>query len=299
MYKLKKHHTIYKMSANNSPALQVPSGSAIVFDTCDCFEDQISEEDSDFSGIDWNHINPATGPLYVEGAQPGDLLLIHIDNIEVATTGVMTTGPRLGVFGEELERNYLKHISVDNGHLRFSENITLPVRPMVGVIGTAPADGESVPCGTPGKHGGNMDCRRITTGSTLVLPVSVSGALLAIGDLHATMGDGEVAVCGVEISGSVTVRVEVLKGKSWSVPMLFDSERIVTIASAQTLDEASAIAAGNMVEWLTSECQMAKEDAIFLLSAVADVRICQMVDPLRTARVELPRSSLASYSLPL
>ena len=279
---------IYAMSRDHRPVLTVPDGARLVFQTCDCFEDQIQGESQDFGELDWNRINPATGPVYVEGAEPGDLLVVRIERIELADHGVMTTGPKLGVLGDELTQNVIRMIPIRDGKAVFSTILEIPLNPMIGVIGTAPA-GAAVPCGTPGAHGGNMDCKRITEGAQLILPVSVPGALLALGDLHAAMADGEVAVCGVEIAGSVTVRLQVLKGKRWPAPMIVNDDAVITIASEKQLDDAAVKAVKNMVRWLETECGMDTAEATFLLSIAGDLRVCQVVDPLKTARVELPR----------
>ncbi|WP_051343954.1 acetamidase/formamidase family protein [Alicyclobacillus herbarius] len=279
------------MAADNPPALRVADGSTVEIATCDCFEDQITHEGQDFGTLDWERINPATGPIYVEGAEPGDLLVVHIKDIRVADRGVMTTGPNLGVFGDELSQNVIRMVPIVNGEAVFSERVRLPLRPMIGVIGTAPAT-DRVPCGTPGDHGGNMDCTRITTGARLILPVNVPGALFALGDLHAAMGDGEVAVCGIEIAGTVKVQLHVLKGRTWPVPMLVNDDTVMTIASAQLLDEAATLATKRMAHWLAQEFSLDLAEAALLLSATGQLRVCQVVDPLKTARMEVPRGVL-------
>jgi len=284
---LDKEHLIYAMSKNHAPVLRVPDGSIVTIQTCDCFENQIRTE-SDFAGVDWDHINPATGPIYVEGADAGDLLAVHIKKIELADSGVMTTGPKMGVLGDVLTENVVRMIPIRDGKAIFSEDLHLPLRPMVGVIGTAPAHAD-IPNGTPGDHGGNMDCTRITDGAWLILPVNVPGALFALGDLHASMGDGEVAVCGIEIAGAVTVEFRVLKGKPWKAPMIIQDDFVITIAAEQDLDSASVKAVKHMVHFLETECGMENGEAILLMSAASDLRVCQVVDPLITARVELPR----------
>lgn len=279
---------VYAMSPSNQPVLRVHSGDEVVIDTYDCFENQIQNATQDFGQLDWERINPATGPIYVEEAQPGDLLAVHIRKIEIGDRGVMTTGPDLGVSGDELTENVIRMIPIQDGKAVFSETIAIPLNTMIGVIGTAPAE-RDVPCGTPGDHGGNMDCKRITEGATLVLPVNVPGALFALGDLHAAMGDGEVAVCGIEIEGAVTVQLEVLKGVQWPVPLVVNSDMVMTIASEPTLDDAATRAVKNMVSFLETECGMEKAEATFLLSVAGDLRVCQVVDPKKTARYELPR----------
>lgn len=287
MEKVSKQHLIYAMSASNEPVLKVKPGTAVLFETCDCFEDQITSEDTPFDALDWDKINPATGPVYVEGAEPGDILAVRIDKIAIKDKGVMMTGPDLGVLGGELKQNTIKIIPIENEHAMLSSTLQIPVNKMIGVIGTAPAEG-AVSCGTPDSHGGNMDCKEITEGAVLLLPVNVAGALLALGDLHAAMADGEAAVCGVEVAGEVLVRLDLIKGKKWPLPMIVNDTHIMTLSSKETLDEASNQAVINMVDFLDTETGMDRDEAIFLLSLAGNLKICQVVDPNKTARVELP-----------
>jgi amidase len=215
------------------------------------------------------------------------MLAVQIQKIELGEQGVMVTGPNLGVMGFEFTQNAIQMIPLREGKAILSEELQIPINPMIGVIGTAPA-GESISCGTPGDHGGNMDCKQIREGSTLFLPVNVPGALFSLGDLHAAMADGEVAVCGVEIAGKVIVKLDVIKGERWPLPMVINKEYIITIASEKELDKAADHAVVNMVTFLHEQVGLEKQKATFLLSAAADLRICQVVDPLKTARVELP-----------
>ncbi|EOP10813.1 amidase [Bacillus cereus B5-2] len=230
MYRIHKEHSIYAMSPENKPCMEVEIGSRLVFETYDCFENQIDSEDVVFQELDWNRINPATGPVYINGAEPGDILVVTIEKIKIAEQGVLTTGPNLGVMGEELHENTVKIVPIHNEHVLFSNELQIPINPMIGVIGTAPKE-ESISCGTPHDHGGNMDCKEIREGTTLLLPVNVPGALLALGDLHAAMGDGEIGVSGVEVAGEVTVTVQIIKGKKWPLPMAIQKEKVMTIAS--------------------------------------------------------------------
>jgi len=290
MYRVPKK-LIYNMSATHKPVLSVPSGSTLLFETCDCFEDQITSEQTPFQALDWTRINPATGPVFIEGADPGDMLEVKIDKIVIRDHGVMVTGPDMGVLGDELTENSIRIIPIRQDKAFFTENVELPLNPMIGVIGTAPAS-EAISCGTPGNHGGNMDCKVIGEGATLYLPVNVPGGLLALGDLHAAMGDGEVSVCGVEVSGEVTLSVTVIKGKQWQLPFLKNSKAIYMIASEKSLDEATIRATKNMVHFLVNECALNNYDAITLLSIAGNIQICQIVDPLKTVRMELPLSVL-------
>jgi amidase len=289
-----KENAVLKMSPNNPPIKKVKPGSTVIFETYDCFSNQIQREDQPFSSVGWDKINPATGPLFVEGAGPGDILKVEILDIKIDSKGVMTTAPRLGVLGDIVTGETTKVIPIREGKAIFNEKIHIPIKPMIGVIGTAPADVE-IPTGTPGAHGGNMDCKKIIKGSVLYLPVNVSGALLSMGDLHAVMADGEIVICGLEIPGEVTVKVDVVKGKVLPLPLLVSEERLITIASAETLDEAAKQATVNMHQFLVHQLGLDIDEAGMLLSLVGDLRICQVVDPLMTARMELPQWILDQY----
>ncbi|MCF8565058.1 acetamidase/formamidase family protein [Alicyclobacillus tolerans] len=282
-----KESIVYAMSPDNAPVKTVKDGDTAVFITYDCFENQILSEQQDFGGLNWERINPATGPVFVEGAEPGDLLVVHIQKIQLADHGVMTTGPDLGVMGKSLDKNTIRMVPVKDGKAIF-QDFELPINPMIGVIGNAPADA-SVPCGTPGQHGGNMDCKRITEGAYLILPVNVPGALFGLGDVHAAMGDGEVGVCGVEIAAEVTVSFKVLKGKQWPAPMVIDAERVIAIASEEDLDGAAESAVYNMAKFLELEFGMDKSESALFLTVAGQLAICQVVDPKKTVRMEIPR----------
>lgn len=300
MYRIGRNQIVYAMSAANQPVLQVEDGARIVFETCDCFEDQIKSADTSFEALDWNRINPATGPVYVKGAQPGDILQVKIEQMKIADYGVMMTGPDLGMLGDRLKENVIRLIPIQNGKGVYEGKVRIPLKPMIGVIGTAPA-GEPIACGTPGRHGGNMDCTVIGEGATLYLPVNVPGALLAMGDLHAVMGDGEVSVCGLEVQGEVTVTVSVLKGRNLPLPLVKTASSVYAIASAQSLDEAVLDVTRNLVGLLTAGNNGAlnEYDAINLLSLTGNLQICQVVDPLKTVRYELKLEYLRQLGIVL
>ena len=160
---------------------------------------------------------------------------------------------------------------------------------MIGCIGTAPEEG-SVLTTRPGTHGGNMDNAKITAGSTLLLPVYHDGALLSLGDLHAAMGDGEVTGCGVEIFGVVTIRVNVIKNIKMQLPAVITDDVFMTIASAKTLDEASETAVKMMLDTLVYLADFSENDAWKIVGIIGNIRICQIVNALKTVRCEVPLS---------
>jgi amidase len=287
---ISKDKRVFGMSRTASPVGRIQPGTAIHLQTADCFSDQVQGPNDVTSGIDWDSVNPATGPIYVEGAKPGDVLAVHIEHIEVADHGVMCTGGGWGVLGDRIDQLSWRFLTIWDREAQWEGGPSFPIRPMIGVIGVAPA-GEDVPCGTPGHHGGNMDTRLIAEGATIYLPVAVPGALLAAGDLHAAMGDGEVAVTGVEVGGSVTLEVSLRTDIALNDPLLENDDLVATIASAETLDEAGKMATEAMADLLHTRLGLGLADAVMLMSAVGNLQISQMVDPLRTVRFEMPKSA--------
>lgn len=291
-------NSIYAFSKEHKPIKKVPSGSQITIETYDCFQNQIRTNDTTINSVDWNEINPATGPIYVESAQPGDILSVRIDKIELANEGVMTVGPGLGVLGHRLETFEAKMIPIRDNKAVFNEKVHIPLNPMIGVIGVAPA-GEPVSCGTPGPHGGNMDTKLITEGVTIYFPVFAEGALFALGDLHAAMGDGEIGVSGIEIPAKVTATLKVIKGHTLKNPFLLSEDGAATIASAPTLDEAAKTAVEEMVDILLPHTDLTLNHLTMLMSAVGQSQISQIVDPLLTARFFVPKWILEAYEVKL
>ncbi|WP_173918163.1 acetamidase/formamidase family protein [Halobacillus sp. Marseille-Q1614] len=289
-------HFVYAMDKENKPAVTVQSGEQIVVDTYDCFENQIKSETTPIDAIDWNRINPATGPVYVEGAEPGDVLKVHIDDIELGERGVMVTGPQLGVMGHRMTEFQAKIIPIQDDQAIFNEKLALPLNPMIGVIGVAP-EGEGINCGTPGAHGGNMDTKLITTGAALYFPVYQKGALFSLGDLHAAMGDGEISVSGIEIPAKVTATLDVIKGQPIEYPFLQNEEGLAVLVSKKTLDEAADTAVELMIDYLQPKTDLSLSEITMLMSAVGQVEVSQVVDPLKTARFFVPKIVLDAYHI--
>lgn len=279
---------VFALGDNKDSAIHVKQGEVVEFVTRDCFNNQITSEDYVMDFLDWDHINPATGPVYVEGAQAGDVLKVEILDIELERMGTMCCLPENGVLGNDITKSQIKKIPVQDGYALFNE-FRLPLNPMIGVIGVAPA-GESIPCGTPGKHGGNMDNTKIAKGSVLYLPVFHDGAYFACGDVHACMGDGEIMVSGVEIPAKVSVRLSVLKGVTIDNPRLEDVKYIYTIASSENLEEAVYDATKAMCEILEKNLGYTLNEAGMLMSACGNLQFCQVVDPERTVRMAVPKT---------
>ena len=189
------------------------------------------------------------------------------------------------------------YLNVANGKMLLGEHLSYPVSPMIGTIGTAPKEGHILTT-LSGLHGGNMDCTQIKPGSIVYLPVFHDGGLLALGDVHASMGDGEAVGCGVEIASTVTLRVYIVRGEEFPLPFVMCDDKIITIASADTLDEAVVQATKNMIDYLVSSRQHTLEHAWNVLAIAGHIRICQFANKLKTARCELPFSLTGSMQQP-
>lgn len=289
MIELSDDKVLYAFDKEAQPALRVPSGETVRIHTKDCFGNQLRSASDTIDNIDWSAINPATGPVYVEGAVAGGALKVKIENIEFDTQAAVCTGAEEGVCGDRFDKWSLELCPVTEEGVVWNDKITLPLRPMIGVIGVAPA-GEPVNCGTPGSHGGNMDNTAIATGATLYFPVSTDGALFGCGDMHAVMGDGEVGVSGAEAAGYATVTLTALPDLKIKNPIMENSTHFITIASAETLDKAVDIAVHDMLDILHEHIGVAEDQLTMLLSLAGDLRVCQVVDPEKSVRFEMPKN---------
>ena len=298
MIELDDSKTLFSFDKDLKPVLKVPSGETVRIRTKDCFGNQLQGPEDQLSEIDWEAINPATGPIYVEGAVAGGTLKVHIDNIELDAQTSSCTGKDEGVCGDRFSDWATHFCKVVDGKVVWDERLSIPVAPMIGVIGVAP-EGEPVNCGTPGKHGGNMDNTAIAAGATLYFPVAVDGALFGCGDMHAVMGDGEVSVSGAEVAGYATVTLTALPELSVPNPLIENETHFGIIVSVESLDKAAELAVQQMVDLLASRTNESEADLVMLLSLVADVRVCQMVDPEKTVRFMVPKYVLDAIGFSL
>ena len=285
---------IYSFTYDMEPVETVSPGEVFKVETNDCFYQQIEREDQIITEIDYDRINPATGPIYVEGAEPGDILKIKILDIAVAEKGVSGTVPNEGALGDQVTRPTIRIINIEDGYAVL-EGIKVPIDPMIGVIGVAPKEEYGkLPTEMPWKHGGNMDTKDIKKGSTLYLPVYQKGALLALGDCHAAMGDGEICFTGLEVPAVVTLEVDLIKGKTIEWPLVETDEYTAVIASGNTLDEALYLAASEAVKHLKNGLNLTWEDAYILAGLAVDMKISQVVDPKKTVRAAIPKQIIAT-----
>ena len=273
MKRLSREQTTQAYCRFDRPALEVAPGETVEVETPDAFggafrtgADLVAER---FGQLTY----PLTGPLYISGAEPGDTLAVRVEAFELAERGVVLFGGGGAVLRDWMPGYGGRFVEVRDGYVRWDDRLRIPIRPMIGKIGTAPAL-ECIRSSTPGRHGGNMDCPFLTVGSTIVLPVEVPGALLAVGDVHAAMGDCEVGGTGVEIEARLRLTIELRKGRPRAMtwPRIETADAILTLAAGRPLDEALYLATREMILWLEEEYGLDRADAYPLLSLAGHAR---------------------------
>lgn len=287
----------------HAPVLHIRPGDTVVTTTIDA-------GGSDMHGVQVaERPNPQTGPFYIEGAEPGDTLIVHFDRLapnreigwarpllapNVVEPEVAATIPWL-----ERQRVYVEW-RIDNaaGTASLVEpegklgDFTLPLEPMVGCFGVAAAGGQAISTATSGPHGGNMDYRGFKTGATVYLPVFEPGALFFVGDGHAIQGDGEITGTGIEVSFEVQFAVDLRKGGGLAWPRGENERYIFTVGNARPLDQAVQHATSEMLRWLQADYGLSVHEASLVIGYCVEYDLGNMYDPAYTMVCKIPKRVL-------
>jgi acetamidase/formamidase len=268
------------------PVLRVDPGTEVTLELQDASGGQITpaSEAEAVGRLDLGKVNPCTGPVSVEGLEPGEGLVVTI--LDVSTASWAWTGniPGFGLLADDFPDAHLWISKVEGGRLETPVGVDLDVRPMIGTIGVAPATAGPHPILVPAENGGNMDIRQMGSGSELHLPVLVPDALFSAGDTHVLQGDGEVCGTGAETGATITVRLDRAESPHQGEPwMIYDQPVVDTRFAATTgigpdLFKAAMEATRRGVELVVSRTGIAPIDAYLLLSLVGDLRISEIVD---------------------
>ncbi len=266
---------IYEFSRHNEPRARVAPGQQLLVESEDALSGQIRipGDVRDKSKMPWS--NPVAGPICVEGAEPGDALAVRIDDIRPrdGQCATYTGHPRLLTewLGDDVPPG--AHVCpIRDGRIHWSDEITIPLAPMLGCIGTSPAWG--VPSSVPaGPHGGNMDIIETAPGATVVLPVFVEGALLYLGDAHAAMGHGELSATGLEMAAETTITIELRKNLPLPGPRIEAPDEIMTVATGAPMEHAVAEAYARLIQWLESDYGWNRWKAYDLLTHVGRISV--------------------------
>ncbi|HYX70729.1 MAG TPA: acetamidase/formamidase family protein [Terriglobales bacterium] len=279
--------------ATAPPVARLKPGDILETNTVDCFGNAIKKPGDTLSMAPGD--NPLTGPFYVEGAEPGDTLVVRILDLEVdGDQGVGALAPGFGALNTTnytpmlnlpltekiwfFPIDHKKNVATFRG-LDSNFSVEIPLRPFFGCIGVAPADGEARSSIVPAEFGGNMDAPEARAGNTVYFPVNVPGGLLYVGDGHAAMGDGEVAGTAIEVPLKARVQVDLIKGQRIGWPRFENEEAIMAVGAYRPLDDALRIAFTELVHWIHSDYGLSEMDAYELLSQVGQTHVTEMVDP--------------------
>jgi amidase len=268
--------SVYNFSKDNEPFVTADPGELLLFRTMDCFSNTIHTEEDLVLNLDYTIANPAAGPVFINGAEPGDVLAVDILDIQVADQGVICTVRGCGPLCDDME-DRTKVVKITDGVAEFNQ-VKFHIYPMIGVIGTAP-EGEPVADGYPGNHGGNLDSKRITKGVRVYFPVRQTGALLQMGDLHATMGDAELCGTGIEIKGEILVRATLIKQFELHWPVTETATHWYVNACAPEYPEALKRASKELQRLICKAYGWDKTDAYLYMSVQSDVEINQACKP--------------------
>jgi amidase len=284
---------------SHEPVLRIGDGATVITTTVDAFGKGASDTPLTPRG------NPQTGPFYIEGAEPGDTLVVQLDRIRPnRATGyagsVVAPNVVEPAYVRELPERELAEWRIDNerGTATLVKpettlgNLTIPLAPMLGCFGVAPRGGQAISTATSAEHGGNMDYRGFVAGVRVYFPVFVPGALLHVGDGHATQGDGEIVGTGIEISMEVQFTVRLIKGKRIRWPRGENAEYIFTVGNARPLDQAVQHATTEMLRWLKEDYGLDAVSASLLLGQCVEYDLGNVFDPAYTMVCKLQKALL-------
>ena len=296
-----------------APAFRVKPGDALRLWSDDAFGGVLrSVDDLSASKVDLSAVNPQTGPFYVEGAQPGDTLVLHLVSLEPARDwgasaaipffGSLTSTDRTVSLQAPLaDTTWIYEIDRDRDVVPFAarhsdHRIDLPLEPMLGTVGVAPAGGEVRSSLVPERFGGNMDTPQMRAGTTVYLGVNVEGALFSIGDGHYRQGEGEA--CGTAVEGAMTTTliVELIKGRAPGWPRLEDDTHVMTVGSSRPMEDSWRIASAELVHWVAEMLGLHPLDAYQLVSQISQAPVANVVDAnysvvAKAAKALLPNAS--------
>jgi len=276
------------------PVAHLRPGWILEASSLDCFGGALQKPGDPFSAIKID--NPLTGPFFIEGAEPGDTLVVRILDLQVdGKQGVGTFSPGFGsanathdtpmIEKEKLpERAWYYPIDAEKKLITFQAldsdfKVQFPMHPFLGCVGVAPANGEARSSIVPAEFGGNMDAPEVSAGNTLYLPVNVKGALFYFGDGHAAMGDGEVAGSAVEVPMKARFQFALVKGKSTGWPRLENEHELMAAEIYRPVDDAVRIAVTELLGWIHRDYALSELDAYELFSKVGKLHLTEMVDP--------------------
>lgn len=286
-FHIQRDQVHWSWNRDHEPVIRTKPGDVVTVEIANASGGQIQRDSGveDVSRMDFSRVNPVSGPIYVEGAEPGDALVVEILSVDLEDWGWTANIPGFGLLADCFPDPHLRISRITERFAEILPGIRIPVCPFIGTIGLAMADPGDHPLVPPSPNGGNMDIRHVTAGARLWLPVAVPGGLLSLGDTHAAQGDGEVCGTAVETSSQVALRVRLQKGVNLASPRLETSSLSqregpawVTTGIGPDLWQAARDAVGAMIEWLQQLAGLSAVDAYLVASVAGDLKISEIVD---------------------
>ena len=275
MHRLPLGPLYYEFSRYNEPRLRIRPGEKVLIETEDAFSGQIRTNDDRRDKVKQPYGNPQTGPIWIEEAEPGDMLAVQIEEIRprIGQCATRTSDPRQLAEWLGTDCPHGTHVCpIRDGKIHWSETLTIPYAPMLGCIGTAPDMG--VPTTMPaGVHGGNMDIVEVCPGNTVYLPVFVKGAYFYLGDAHAAMGHGELSASGLEMPSETIVTIDLVKGRRIPGPRIESPTEIMTVATGCPMERSLAQAYAWLILWMEQDYGWDRWRAYDLLTHVGPTSI--------------------------
>jgi len=276
----------FTLSREHSPVARVEPGTQLRIETELNIGDVLHSVTDKFEGsmLRIPFVNGATGPIAVQGATPNQILSCMIEHMELVPPGFTALIPGVGAFPDWIRRRefgvHSRVVDIADGHVLWDDGLRIPVRPMVGVLGTAPLL-DAVSTIDNGPHGGNLDVPEFGPGTTIYLPINVDGGLMFLGDCHAVQGDGELCGCGaIEIRTFTTVTVGLKpRPERFGWPRFETAEHIGAVACARPLEDAFRYSVEELISWMVESYGFKEPDALLLLGQVAEARCAQLVNP--------------------
>jgi len=304
-----KHEELKYTFGGVAPTHHIAPGTRIITWTEDCYDGAVTRPDQMPSKVaPIGHDNPQTGPFYVDGAEPGDTLAIRIEKLEPARDhGISSLFPGFGALNgtdrtamlqpDLPERVWFYDVDRAKGVARTRSSDgkhtwEVPLAPFLGCLGVSPPNGEARSTIVPDNFGGNMDCPEVRAGNTIYLGVRVPGGLVSFGDGHYAMGDGEIIGTAIEGAMNVEVVVDLIKHRETAWPRIENADWMMSLGAARPLEDAARIAFKDMVQWVMEKTGMDALDAYQFVSQNAVAPVTEMVDPLYTVLVKIPKSRL-------
>ena len=266
---------VYEFSRYLEPRIHIESGERLIVESEDAFSGTILTNDDRRDKKKMPFSNPQTGPIYVEGAEPGDHLAVTIHRIDPARASCVTRtsdpNQMCQWLGDDVPHGV--HVCpIENGQIHWSDTLTIPYTPMLGCIGTAPSWG--VPTtGPAGPHGGNMDIIETCPGNVVRLPVFVDGAFLYLGDAHAAMGHGELSASGLEMAAETEITVDLVKGQTIPWPRIESDDEIMVVVSGAPMERSIAQAYSMLILWMEEEFNWNRWKAYDLLTHAGQISV--------------------------